>query len=295
MAINADFLMENSNRITTSTAIQGKGVEDLGMEDFFNLLVAQMTNQDMMNPADNTQMVAQMAQFSALQAMNTVAEYQQSSNALSYVGKNVTIAHVNDAGEMVSITGDVEKVTFYDGKPQVYVGGKAYDLYTVMQVNSSTGTSAIGSALNSAANYIGKYVTLVTENSEGDPREVSGKVTSVTVKGGKAHVVIDGDKDYPVDSIMDVYDAPVEPAEERASMSEASSYIGKFVTVEVDDGSGGTNSRSGYVEDVEMRGGNAFITLEDGSIHQLSSVTRVRNADPDEDRPIPDAPESESV
>ncbi len=293
MAINTDFLMENSNRITTSSAIQGKGVEEMGMDDFFNLLVAQMTNQDMMNPADNTQMVAQMAQFSALQAMNTVAEYQQSTNALSYVGKNVTIAHVTEAGDMVSITGDVEKVTFYDGKPQVYVNGKAYDLYTVMQVNSSSGSSAIGSALNSAASYIGKYVTLTAERKNGDPYDLSGKVTSVTVKGGKAHVILDGgDESYAVDSITDVSTAPIE---QKQNLSEAASYIGKYVTVAVDDGNGGTVSRSGYVEDVEMRDGSAFITLRDGSVHQLSSVTRVRNTDPGEENPIPDAPENEEV
>jgi flagellar basal-body rod modification protein FlgD len=44
----------------------------LGKDDFLNLLVTQLRYQDPMNPTDNQQMAAQMAQFSSLEVMNNV-------------------------------------------------------------------------------------------------------------------------------------------------------------------------------------------------------------------------------
>ncbi len=38
----------------------------MGQSDFLALMIAQMKNQDPFAPVDNTQMVAQMAQFSSL-------------------------------------------------------------------------------------------------------------------------------------------------------------------------------------------------------------------------------------
>ena len=43
----------------------------LGMQDFIKLLVAQLQNQDMLNPMDNTEFISQMATFSTLTAITT--------------------------------------------------------------------------------------------------------------------------------------------------------------------------------------------------------------------------------
>lgn len=194
----------STKSITSSTAIQGKGVNEMGMNDFFNLLVAQMTNQDMLNPADNTQMIAQMAQFSALQGMQTIQEYQQSAYAMSYVGKTVAIANVNETtGNIEKITGVVENLTFYDGKPRVVVNGKSYEMHTIMEVTAPDNT---GNMLNQVAGYIGKNVTLTDTDEDGEPFDVTGIVTSVTLKGGKPYVLI-GDKAYPASDITVVQSA----------------------------------------------------------------------------------------
>lgn len=42
------------------------GYSSLGQADFLKLLTVQMQQQDPFNPVDNTQMLAQMAQFSSL-------------------------------------------------------------------------------------------------------------------------------------------------------------------------------------------------------------------------------------
>ena len=74
----------------------------LGQSDFLKLMTAQMQNQDPFNPVDNTQMVAQMAQFSSLAGISemsttlkAIAEKlgaTSASDAMAYIGKTVLTA-----------------------------------------------------------------------------------------------------------------------------------------------------------------------------------------------------------
>src|SRR5205823_5481580 len=53
----------------------------LGKQDFLKLLMAQLRNQDPLKPMEDTQMIAQMAQFSALESTQQLTSVlQQSSN-----------------------------------------------------------------------------------------------------------------------------------------------------------------------------------------------------------------------
>ena len=73
--------------------------QTLGQADFLKLMTAQMQNQDPFNPTDNTQMVAQMAQFSSLAGiadmsttLKAIAEKlgaTTASDAMAYIGKTV--------------------------------------------------------------------------------------------------------------------------------------------------------------------------------------------------------------
>ena len=84
----------NSARATTA-----KASTTLDQSDFLALMTAQMKNQDPFNPTDNTQMIAQMAQFSSvagiaemnstLQSMAAKLNATSASDALSYVGRTV--------------------------------------------------------------------------------------------------------------------------------------------------------------------------------------------------------------
>jgi flagellar basal-body rod modification protein FlgD len=73
---------------------------DLGGIDsnsFLKLLVAQLTHQNPMNPTDSSTYIAEEAQFSMVQALNTVAKQnaeilrsQQMQEATTFIGKQVT-------------------------------------------------------------------------------------------------------------------------------------------------------------------------------------------------------------
>ena len=72
----------------------------LGKEDFLNLLITQLQNQDPLNPTDSTEFTAQLAQFSSLEQLSNVNDnleqlqnFQASTNnsqAVSLLGKEIT-------------------------------------------------------------------------------------------------------------------------------------------------------------------------------------------------------------
>ena len=88
-----------------TTADQARATEDkgqtLGQNDFLTLLVAQMQNQDPLNPTDSTEWTSQLAQYSQLEqsmnlntTMDKLVEGQKSSerlSALSLIGKQAVV------------------------------------------------------------------------------------------------------------------------------------------------------------------------------------------------------------
>ena len=88
--------------IATANVSAAGATQTLGQGDFLKLMTAQLKNQDPFNPVDNTQMVAQMAQFSSVAGiaqMNTTLNgiagklgVTSTSDAMAYVGKTVLTA-----------------------------------------------------------------------------------------------------------------------------------------------------------------------------------------------------------
>jgi flagellar basal-body rod modification protein FlgD len=89
------------NPVTTgSTQLAATQSTVIGKEDFLNLLITQLQNQDPLNPTDSTEFTAQLAQFSSLEQLTNVNDnleqlqnFQASANnsqAVSLLGKEIT-------------------------------------------------------------------------------------------------------------------------------------------------------------------------------------------------------------
>jgi len=138
-AYNSNYINStNTNNLNVQT-----GSEALGMQDFLDLLVAQMTNQDVMNPMENTEFISQMAQFSSLQAMTDLTDISMQGQATALIGKNVVVASYNSSGEMEIQEGVVQRVTIYGGETKLFVNNTEYDYSNVMEIKEKEETEEV--------------------------------------------------------------------------------------------------------------------------------------------------------
>jgi len=256
MAISSSGNASLDNIVTSyqSTETSKQDSEDyLGRDAFLTMLVAQLENQDPLNPMDGTDFSAQLAQFSQLEQLMNLNEGMESlaqSNAnssqkdlLSYVGKQVT--------------GSVNTMEVYQGE----VSGGFFSLSDVseviVQVTDSSGatvktidlgTKASGSHLiswdgtNDDGETVedGTYTYTVMANTGNGYKaldnSVTGSVDGIAYRSGKGYLVVQGilmDPDY-LTSVTDV-------SGDETAVDSAMSYLGKTISsnepiLEVDDG-----------------------------------------------------------
>jgi len=117
--------MFSSTSTTPSVSAVSDRMNELTTSDFIKMMVAELENQDPMNPMSNTEMLQQISQIRSItsndQLTNSIEALtlgQALSTASSLIGKTVT--GVNTLNE--SVTGKVDKVTIENGEAKLYVG-----------------------------------------------------------------------------------------------------------------------------------------------------------------------------
>ena len=135
--------------ISPTTAAGSSGSENaasrlpmktLGQSDFIKLLVTQLTTQDPLNPKQDTEFIAQMTQFSALEQSKSMQsdiarmrEDQQILQANSLIGRAVQIQTGKDA----TAEGIVSAVQVEAGTPQIVVNGETYGLGQLLGITAA--------------------------------------------------------------------------------------------------------------------------------------------------------------
>ena len=112
---------------TTGTSSK-KADQILGKDDFLKLMVAQMKNQDPMNPSDDKDNIAQMAQFSSLEQITNLATATQDlANRLNLTQNVGLLGHaVTYTGtDGASVSGTVDGLALAkDGSATLSVAGQ---------------------------------------------------------------------------------------------------------------------------------------------------------------------------
>ncbi len=126
---------------SSSNSSQGSqtGVSGLTQNDFLQLLVAQMQNQDPTNPVSSDQFLQEMASFSEVVDISQLQTLTQSiltnevaTQGLQLLGKQVTAQ--TSSGTQVS--GTVTELTMVQGQPMLTINGTQLPVSQVISVQS---------------------------------------------------------------------------------------------------------------------------------------------------------------
>lgn len=184
------------NRIKYAQYFSDKQNGDLSVDDFYTLLLAEMTNQDPLEPTSNTEFISQMATFTSMRSQQDALYYSNASYASSLVGKTVLVATASGS-KMNTVTGVVSNINLSGTTFTVSVNGKEYDLKNIMKIVSDTDTSSgttstVGTDGAYATSLIGKRVTISAATSSGSTVYEQGTVDSIEVKDGQFSVIVNG-------------------------------------------------------------------------------------------------------
>lgn len=255
-------------------------LKTLGQQDFLKLLVAQMSNQDPLNPKADTDFIGQMAQFSSLDTLGKLRTDQQFAQANDLIGQQVELDTLD--GEVV--VGIVTGAQLVKGVPKVVVNGQLFDLSQVQSI-SPDGTSVEGQLLAQANGLLGHSVQLRTDTGV----SAGGTVTAVQVENGRPRIVVNG-QSYDLSSVVSVTSGPDPLADGLSSLRsdqqllrwdqqflQANALLGRVVELQVDK----DNTLTGVVSGVKVEAGTPKVVV-DGRSYDLSRVLSVASAPVDQ-------------
>lgn len=140
-------------QVTSASAVTGgisspdsltTSAQTLNQNDFLKLLVAQMQNQNPLEPQSNTEMAAQMAQFTSLTQASAMSASLAMIQANSLIGTTVTL----QVDAKTTVTGPVQGVVMQNGTPEILVNGATYTLNQVTSVAPTVTSPTAGTAAN---------------------------------------------------------------------------------------------------------------------------------------------------
>ena len=167
----------------------------LSIESYFKLLSAQLANQDMTSPMDNSEMMAQMTQMAMVQSLGTMTTNMKQEMALtktSYlaglIGKDVS-AKVPEAEQKANPNAPKEKsgviasVNLTGDEPSFRLQGDVTDyplesLLMVRQAGAASESSTTGSAVTAPGASTGTTAPGASTTAPGATSSTSGSTAS---------------------------------------------------------------------------------------------------------------------
>ncbi len=141
-AIGNNILDQLNGQATGATT--SDRLNDLTMTDFIKMMVAELENQDPMNPMSNTEMLTQINQMRSITSSDKLSSTiealslgQSLSTASSLIGQRVT--GVDTSGDTVS--GKVDKVKIENGEAILYIGNARVKVGNITAINETTAES----------------------------------------------------------------------------------------------------------------------------------------------------------
>jgi flagellar basal-body rod modification protein FlgD len=175
--------IEQQVSAAASTAA-GKGTKTLGKDDFLKLLAVQLEYQDPLNPMENTEFIAQMAQFSTLEGITNMQSSltKMSDQILNMNNTNVT----GLIGKEVKVFGDEVR---FDGASQVELGfllkNDAHNVNVTVTDSSGNVVRTLAAANSPAGANLVSWDGKDASGNPVAPGEYKFAVDATTIDGAK--------------------------------------------------------------------------------------------------------------
>lgn len=117
---------------------------NLGKDEFLTLLIEQLKHQDPLEPLNDQEFIAQMAQFSSLeQLMNITDEIQLLRQSIGIssdmIGKEISYSYFDTLSlEVITKTGLVESINIREGEQFAIVAGEEVPLDFITSISEPT-------------------------------------------------------------------------------------------------------------------------------------------------------------
>lgn len=217
------------NSVSTETAYvnqsSSSNTKTLGKDEFLNLLVTQLQNQDPLNPMDSTAFTSQLAEFSSLEQLHNVNTNLQTlqtsqaavenSQAVTYIGKQIMAS-----GDTVQMAGgETDDIHFtlgndaaalyiniYNGSGQYVKGFEGGGLPAGNHAIQWDGTDNNGNLMGDG---IYSFEVLAVDGANQMipvGTYTTGLVRGVTFQSGTAYLLTDS-QEVPLSAVLQILDA----------------------------------------------------------------------------------------
>ncbi|MCR2805015.1 flagellar hook capping FlgD N-terminal domain-containing protein [Paenibacillus soyae] len=135
------------DKTNVQAAAAKKNTDTLGKDQFLSILVTQLRNQDPMQPLQDKEFIAQMAQFTSVeQLMNMSTELslmrQNIGSASSIIGKYVEWNEYDGSGGITTLNGKVDSILSKDGVLYARIGAKEVALDYLVSISENDPAAA---------------------------------------------------------------------------------------------------------------------------------------------------------
>jgi flagellar basal-body rod modification protein FlgD len=202
-AISSDYNLYEDIGLTTSTVQEEEDQSQLGLEDFMNLLVTELTHQDPFKPMENSEMATQVSQFATVSGIDDLNDSfselrsaltsDQALQAANLVGREVLVeSNIGSLADGEPLTGSVV-LPSSASNVRVMITSQSGELVRELQLGTHEAGQVAFSwdGYDDAGDYVGDGLYQVSAVANVDDAEmapstlVSAQVESVNLGGSE--------------------------------------------------------------------------------------------------------------
>ncbi|WP_211827075.1 flagellar hook assembly protein FlgD [Kistimonas asteriae] len=195
MALDIPGLSGSSSSSGTTGVSAANSTSGMGQEEFMQMLLAEINNQDPLNPQSSSEFVGQLAQITSVENLSSLnsqitglvssLQYSQAMQATDLVGKTVTVPiNIMELESSGTMTGEVQVPVSAD-RVQLYIQDASGQIVDSIDLGAqASGTVPFTTDSLAKGMYsISASATYGTEE-QSIPIALSTKVDSVVIPGG---------------------------------------------------------------------------------------------------------------